>query len=73
MTLKSVDEHNKEVIENRQKAEEAARKTGVACPNCKEELLWVQTQGWAALRSYFENCTRQAYCHKCNIYVNLQA
>ena len=71
MVLKSVEEHNAQKCKEREDRELAVRKTGVACPNCKEELLW--TSGQYAVASFPPSTTRSAGCPKCKLTVQLEA
>jgi hypothetical protein len=66
--LKTVEEHNAERVALREKNEELARHTGVACPGCGQELLWVSPL--APNHSRF--APRQARCRKCDIDVALE-
>lgn len=67
--LKSVDEHNAERSKARREREDAASRTGVACPKCGEELRWVG-RSLSAL-TYPPSFTRQAECRKCALTVDL--
>lgn len=73
MPLASVDEHNRRKREERKQREEAAAKTGVACPKCGGELLW--SGGPSPFSSQMEwhmRATRCASCHPCKITVELE-
>lgn len=66
--LKTVEEYNAERILIREDAEAKALRTGVACPGCGGELLWVTPL--APNHSRFT--PRQARCRKCDLDVALE-
>lgn len=68
--LKSVEQHNREKREAREQAEEARKRTGVACPGCGEELRWVGEYRFAYLTLPIPH-TRPAQC-PCGIKIDLE-
>lgn len=71
MTLKSIQDHNRQRREEREAREEAAARTGVACPNCHGELRWVMGWGVVTLQ-YPTPTTAPACCEKCRVTVQLE-
>lgn len=69
--LKSVDEHNEAARKAREEAAEAMSRTGVACPNCGQELRWYGLPV-ARLNQPF-GCIRKARCCSCLLSVELEA
>lgn len=70
--LKTIEEHNTETRRKREEAERKARQTGVACPGCGEELLWLFNTGYS-ISTYPTPHQRNALCSKCNLTVGLEA
>jgi hypothetical protein len=70
--LKSIDEHNAETRKAREEAERKLRQTGVACPGCGEELLWLFNTTHS-ISMYPMSHQRNALCSKCNLTVGLEA
>jgi len=71
--LKSIDEHNTQRRREKKEREDAARRTGVACPNCSEELLWVCHDGFAAMMGVYPSpSTSPATCRSCKVTVDLE-
>lgn len=67
----SVDEYNAQKIAKR-KADEAARKrTGVACPQCGDELLWPEGV-IGVIACYPPKTTRAAHCLDCKLTIELE-
>lgn len=71
MSLKSIDDHNRERRFARQEAERRLRLTGVACPKCGGEMEWQET--WLSVSSYPPPTTRQATCAACKVTAQLEA
>ena len=70
LMLKSVDYHNQQRRRERKEREEAALKTGVACPKCSKELKWLQC---GYIGTVFPPATTaQARCSDCGITVDLE-
>lgn len=67
--LKTVEKHNTERRKANEQALEQARHTGVACPECGQELLWVSL----LTVNHSRFAARQARCRKCDIDVMLEA
>ncbi len=70
MSLKSIDEHNKEKAAERAELERKLRSTGVACPNCGEELIWPMAFSQALV--WPPPSTKPARCKACNLIVELE-
>ncbi len=67
--LKTVDQHNTEKRQARKEREEAAKRTGVACPNCGKELVWWRI---GVGFSYPAQTTQPGHCSSCGLTVDLE-
>lgn len=65
--LETVDEYNARKLKERKERKDKAKKTGVACPKCNEELLWDDV--WLGMN---RSDTKIARCKSCSITVSLE-
>lgn len=70
--LKTVDEHNAERRAFREYCKKAAKRTGVACSKCGEELEWTGiVEAWT-VGAYPPITTADAFCPKCSLRIELE-
>ena len=69
MTLKSVDDYNREKRQEREYLQRKWCLTGVACPLCGKELEWqTNTMGFV----YPMPTIRQSRCGSCSLTIDLE-
>ena len=71
MSLKSVDDYNREKREKREEVERKLRLTGVACPKCGKELEWLLGPT-SILYTYPPPTTAKANCRGCTLMIDLE-
>lgn len=67
--LKTIEQHNEEVIKKLKEEEEKLYKTGVECPKCKTELRYADP--YSTLMSY--PAKKRVHCSNCEFKTTILA